>query len=143
MQADATKPADRFLGQFDLIISNPPYITAEEMKGLQRSVLEHEPHMALYGGEDGLDFYKAICANYDAALRPGGYLAFEFGMGQEDAVCWILQANDYEILQLRKDSGQITRAVIAKKKERNPNVTQKIVIKRRNKKLQTQPENNE
>jgi len=119
VRADATKPADRFLGQFDLIISNPPYITGADMKTLQRSVRCYEPHMALYGGEDGLDFYRAICENFSAALRPGGYLAFEFGMGQEQDVCGILQAHDYEDLQLRKDSGGIIRAVIAKKKERN------------------------
>ena len=119
VRADATQPADRFLGQFDLIVSNPPYITGPDMKTLQPSVRCYEPHMALYGGEDGLLFYRAICENFDAALRPGGYLAFEFGMGQEQDVCEILQAQNYEILQLRKDSGGIIRAVIAKKKERN------------------------
>jgi len=119
ISADATKPAARFLGQFDLIISHPPYITAAEMEQLQRSVRDYEPHMALYGGEDGLEFYRAICTNFDAALRPGGYLALEFGMGQEEAVCQILREHDYEVLQLREDSGQIIRAVIAKKKERN------------------------
>ncbi len=119
LQVDAMEPANRFLGQFDLIISNPPYITAQEMEELQPSVKDYEPHMALYGGEDGLDFYRAITANYTAALKPGGFLCYEFGMGQEDAVCWILEAYDYEILQLRKDSGDITRAVLARKKERN------------------------
>ena len=119
MQADATQPANRFLGQFDLLISNPPYITGEEMQELQRSVRDYEPHMALYGGEDGLDFYRAIAANYTSAIKPGGYLALEFGMGQEDAVCWILESYDYELLRLRKDAGGITRAVLARKKERN------------------------
>ena len=56
MQADATKPASSFLGQFDLLISNPPYITGAEMEQLQPSVRDYEPHMALHGGEDGLDF---------------------------------------------------------------------------------------
>jgi len=119
MQADATQPANRFLGQFDLLISNPPYITGGEMQKLQRSVRDYEPHMALYGGEDGLDFYRAIAANYTSAIKPGGYLALEFGMGQEDAVCWILESYDYELLRLRKDAGGITRAVLARKKERN------------------------
>lgn len=119
LQVDAMEPASRFLGQFDLIVSNPPYVTAQEMEELQPSVKNHEPHMALFGGEDGLDFYRAITANYTAALKPGGFLCYEFGMGQEDAVCWILEAYEYEILQLRKDSGGITRAVLARKKERN------------------------
>ena len=118
-QADVREPVSRFLGQFDLIISNPPYITRQEMLGLQRSVRDYEPHLALFGGEDGLDFYRAIVVNYTAALKPGGFLCFEFGQGQEDAVCWILEAYDYEVLALRKDTGGITRAVLARKKERN------------------------
>ena len=119
VQADALQPASRFLGQFDLLISNPPYITGDEMEKLECSVRDYEPHMALYGGEDGLDFYRSIAVNYAAALKPGGFLCLEFGMGQEDAVCWILEANDYEVLELRKDTGGIIRAVLAKKKERN------------------------
>ena len=119
IQADALQHASRFLGQFDLLISNPPYITGDEMEKLECSVRDYEPHMALYGGEDGLDFYRSIAVNYAAALKPGGFLCLEFGMGQEDAVCWILEANDYEVLELRKDTGGIIRAVLAKKKERN------------------------
>lgn len=119
IQADVMEPASRFLGQFDLIISNPPYITRAEMAQLQRSVRDYEPRMALDGGEDGLDFYRAIAANYTAALKPGGFLCLEFGQGQEEAVCWILEACEYEILELRRDTGMIVRAVLAKKKERN------------------------
>lgn len=118
MAADALSPAPRVLGQFDLIVSNPPYITSAEMDALQRSVRDYEPRMALYGGEDGLDFYRAIAACYRPALREGGYLCFEFGMGQELDVCRILADNDYEIVQLRKDSRGVIRAVMAKKKER-------------------------
>lgn len=117
--ADARQPASKFLGQFDLIVSNPPYVTQDEMHQLQRSVRDYEPHMALYGGEDGLDFYRDIVKYYTAALKPGGYLCFEFGKGQEDAVCWILEAYDYQVLALRKDAGEIVRAVVARKKERN------------------------
>jgi release factor glutamine methyltransferase len=118
MAADALSPAPRVLGQFDLIVSNPPYITGAEMDVLQRSVRDYEPRMALYGGEDGLDFYRAIAVHYQDALRDGGYLCFEFGMGQELDVCRILADNDYEIVQLRKDSRGVIRAVMAKKKER-------------------------
>lgn len=118
-QGDVRQPASKFLGQFDLIISNPPYITGQEMLQLQRSVRDYEPWLALFGGTDGLDFYRAILSHYTAALKPGGYLCFEFGQGQEDAVCWLLEAHDYEVLELRKDSGDIIRAVLARKKERN------------------------
>ena len=98
VQADALRPAFPFLGKFDLIVSNPPYITAKEMQELPVSVKDYEPHLALYGGEDGLDFYRAIAENFAPALKPGGFLCFEFGMGQGDDVCRILRDNGYTIL---------------------------------------------
>lgn len=114
---DAMKPAQDFLGTFDLIVSNPPYITTADMETLDPSVRDFEPHLALHGGEDGLDFYRAIIKNYTSALKPGGWLCFEFGMGQEDAVCELLRQADYEITELRKDTAEITRAVLARKRE--------------------------
>ena len=113
VQADATKPAPAFLGKFDMIISNPPYITGEEMKQLPKSVADFEPHMALYGGEDGLDFYRAIAENYTPALKPGGYLALEFGMGQGDDVCRILAEHGYTTLERSRDYNDRERAVLA------------------------------
>ena len=113
VQADALKPAPAFLGKFDMIVSNPPYITAEEMKGLDASVLDHEPHLALYGGEDGLDFYRSIAKNYASALKPGGYLAFEIGDTQGDDVCRILAENGYTILERTRDYNDRERAVLA------------------------------
>lgn len=92
VQADALKPPSAFLGKFDMIISNPPYIPAEEMKDLPPSVKDYEPHMALDGGADGLDFYRSIANYYRTALKPGGYLCFEFGMGQGDDVCAIARS---------------------------------------------------
>ena len=114
---DAKKPAQEFLGTFDLIVANPPYVTSEEMKTLDPSVRDFEPHLALDGGEDGLDFYRAIIRNFTSALRGNGYLCFEFGMGQESAVCSLLERGGYEILELRKDTADITRAVLAQKRE--------------------------
>lgn len=113
IQADALGKPSAFLGKFDMIVSNPPYVTAREMTELPKSVKDYEPHLALYGGEDGLDFYRAIAANYSAALKPGGCLAFEFGMGQGDAVCEILTANGYTILERSRDYNDRERAVIA------------------------------
>jgi release factor glutamine methyltransferase len=106
------KPA-ALLGKFDMIVSNPPYITAKEMEHLPVSVKDYEPHLALFGGNDGLDFYRAITENYREALKPGGYLCFEFGMGQGDAVCHILEANGFDILERTKDFNNIERAVLA------------------------------
>ena len=113
VQADATKKAPAFLGKYDLIVSNPPYITGEEMQALPHSVRDYEPHMALYGGEDGLSFYRAISENFASALKPGGFLCFEFGMGQGDDVCRILEDNGYTILERTRDYNDRERAVLA------------------------------
>jgi release factor glutamine methyltransferase len=82
VQADALKPPAPLLGKFDMIISNPPYITTDEMKELPVSVKDYEPHLALHGGDDGLDFYRSVAGQYKHALKPGGFLCLEFGMGQ-------------------------------------------------------------
>ena len=113
VQADALAPAPAFLGKFDMIVSNPPYITGQEMKELPASVKDYEPHLALYGGEDGLDFYRSIAKNYASALKPGGLLCFEFGMGQGDDVCDILLENGYTILERTRDYNDRERAVLA------------------------------
>ncbi|MBE6954970.1 MAG: peptide chain release factor N(5)-glutamine methyltransferase [Ruminococcaceae bacterium] len=114
MQMDAMQPASPFLGQFDLIVSNPPYVTTDEMEELDSSVKDYEPAMALHGGEDGLDFYRAIVKNFRPALKKGGYLAFEFGMNQHEAVCQLLRESQFEIMELKKDLGGIIRAVLAR-----------------------------
>ena len=113
VQADALKPAPAFLGKFDMIVSNPPYITTAEMEELPASVKDYEPHLALHGGEDGLDFYRAIIQNDSSALKPGGYLCFEFGMGQGDAVCALLEQHGYTVLDRTKDYNDRERAVLA------------------------------
>ena len=112
-QVDARKAAPGFLGKFDLIVSNPPYVTAAEMNELPRSVDAFEPHLALYGGEDGLDFYRSIIQNFTSVLKPGGYLCFEFGMNMGDAVCALLEESDYTIVERKKDYNDRERAVLA------------------------------
>ena len=111
--ANALEDPKPVLGKFDMIVSNPPYITAKEMEELPASVRDFEPHLALFGGEDGLDFYRSIARRYRQALKPGGYLCFEFGMGQGDDVCRILEENGYTILERTRDYQQIERAVLA------------------------------
>ncbi len=111
--ADAMAAPLAFLGKFDMIVSNPPYITTAEMGELPASVKNYEPHLALHGGDDGLDFYRSIAKNYAQALKPGGYLCFEFGMGQGDSVCAILTDNGYTILERTRDYNNRERAVIA------------------------------
>ena len=113
MQVDAMKPAPAFLGKFDMIVSNPPYITTAEMPELQDSVKLFEPHLALWGGADGLDFYRSIALNFSAALKPGGFLCLEFGEDQGDDICRILEENGYTILERSRDYNDTERAVLA------------------------------
>ena len=101
-------------GQLDLIVSNPPYLTAEEMQHLQPEVAQ-EPAMALEAGEDGLVFYRAIAEHYQKALRPGGALALEIGWQQREAVTALLAANGWTDIVCRKDFGGNDRCVMARK----------------------------
>ena len=113
IQADARTPAPAFLGKFDMIISNPPYINGADMAELDDSVKLYEPHLALFGGEDGLDFYRSIAVNFTLALKPGGFLCLEFGDDQGDDVCSILEENGYTILERSRDYNDRERAVLA------------------------------
>ena len=99
--------------KFDMIISNPPYISDEEMKGLMPEVLL-EPHLALFGGEDGLDFYRRISREAPEYLNDGGWLIFEIGWLQKDAVCALLRENIGEPFAER-DYGGNWRVVGVKK----------------------------
>ena len=112
-QVDARQAAPGFLGKFDMIVSNPPYITGEEMQQLPKSVNDFEPHLALFGGEDGLDFYRSILEHYTAILKPGGFVCFEFGMNMADAVCRLLEEKDYTVIERKRDYNDRERAVLA------------------------------
>lgn len=114
--ADALKPAPPFLKNFDLLVSNPPYVTDAQMDTLPPSVRLYEPELALRGGRDGLNFYRSIASNYLSVLKPGGFLCLEFGKGQEQPVCHILEAAGCEVLKLQEDNCGIIRAVMAQKK---------------------------
>ena len=113
VQVNAMEAPPAFLGKFDMIVSNPPYVTAAEMEELPHSVKDYEPHMALYGGRDGLDFYRAITELYKHILKPGGFLCYEFGMEQGDAVCAILEENGFQVLERTRDYNDRERAVLA------------------------------
>lgn len=112
-QVDARENAPGFLGKFDMIVSNPPYVTGAEMEQLPKSVSAYEPHLALFGGEDGLDFYRSILEHYTRVLKPGGYLCFEFGLNMGDAVCCLLEENDFIVVERKRDYNDRERAVLA------------------------------
>lgn len=95
---------------FDIIVSNPPYIAAAELMHLQREVRDYEPMAALDGGEDGLDFYRAIVREAVEFLKPGGLLAFEVGIGQAGYVSRLMEESFCNIKTVR-DFGRIDRVV--------------------------------
>ena len=109
--ADAMLPPLPNLWDFDVIACNPPYIPAGDIPGLDSSVRDYEPHMALDGGEDGLDFYRSVCSRWKGALRLGGRLLFEVGMGQASDVELILAENGFEDVQSIQDTQGIWRVV--------------------------------
>lgn len=86
LSADVMKAPPMMTGSFDLIVSNPPYIPSVDIMTLDPSVRDYEPVWALDGGEDGLDFYRAILKNWKSVLRPGGNLMFEVGEDQAQTV---------------------------------------------------------
>lgn len=96
---------------FDLIVSNPPYIKTADIASLQKEV-QHEPAMALDGGESGLDFYRRIVPLWKSKLKAGGALAFELGEGQYDEVSRILADNGFGGITESIDFGGVQRAII-------------------------------
>ena len=95
---------------FDLIISNPPYIPENECSLLQEEV-KKEPLTALDGGNDGLDFYRRICREAPDYLRRGGILMFELGDGQHSAVGKMMEESGFQSVEIRKDFRQISRMI--------------------------------
>lgn len=111
MQADARDKPEKALGDFQCIVCNPPYIPRADIDGLDVSVKDYEPHLALDGGEDGLDFYRDISEKWKDALNIGGRLYFEVGIGQADSVLRIMRAQGFGDIQVVKDLHEIPRVV--------------------------------
>ena len=97
--------------QFDLIVSNPPYIASDEIETLQEEVRTYDPRLALDGGADGLDFYRRICAQSSRHIDAGGYLAFEIGADQGAEVAAVMRKTGFEDIGLRKDLAGLDRVV--------------------------------
>ena len=111
LSVDALEAPSSTLWDFDAIVCNPPYIPSGDIDGLDVSVRDYEPHMALDGGDDGLDYYHAIASKWKSALRLGGTLIFEVGLGQAEAVEDILEKNGYEDVKVLPDTQNILRVV--------------------------------
>lgn len=101
-------------GEYDLIVSNPPYIPESELSDMNAET-KFEPETALMCDGDGLKFYRVISEKYKASLKDGGMLAFEVGFKQAEAVCDILKQNGYRNIKTVKDYNGINRVVCALK----------------------------
>ena len=100
--------------QFDLIISNPPYIPSAEIATLQPEVRDFDPHGALDGGADGLEFYRLIASQAKVFLKPNGKIMVEFGDGQTGAISKIFETEKWIVEAIKEDYSHRARILIAK-----------------------------
>lgn len=107
---------DEVQGQYDLIISNPPYIAQKEIEFLANEVRLHDPMRALIAGNDGLEFYQKLAQNSASYLKPHGFVAVEIGMGQEQDVIRLFEEQNFICIEMLKDLGNIIRALLFVKK---------------------------
>jgi release factor glutamine methyltransferase len=102
-------------GVFDAVVANPPYIASPAIAELMPEVRDHDPRLALDGGEDGLAAYRAIAADLSRLLVPGGRFAAEIGMGQEAAVAAIVAAGGLAVETIAPDLAGIRRCLVARR----------------------------
>lgn len=117
LQGDLFEPIVPHLdtGKFDLIVSNPPYVSSIEYEQLEKNVKDYEPKTALFAGTDGLDIYKRIAANVDEFLKPDAALILEIGYAQGQAVKNLLEGAGFTQIRIEKDFHDNDRIVIARK----------------------------
>ena len=114
--SDCFDSLDRSEYRFDLVVSNPPYVSAEAMSGLQREVRDHEPLMALSPGPDGLSVIRRLLQETPAYLKDHGHLIMEIGFDQGEAVENLLDAQVWRLMEIRPDLAGIPRIVVLQKK---------------------------
>jgi len=104
------------IGSFGLIVSNPPYVSDDELKSLQREV-NYEPREALAGGPDGLSVIRRLLSEARPFLRSGGYLVFEIGFEQREAVEQLIDGRFWKLIEIRRDLQQIPRTFVLQRHE--------------------------
>lgn len=100
---------------YDMILSNPPYIKKEDISGLMPEVRDHEPRLALDGGEDGLHFYRKIICQAGTHLQKGGWLLFEIGFDQGLEVADMMTRNGFVAVEVKQDLAGLDRVVLGKR----------------------------
>lgn len=117
LQGDLLEPINGMNIKADIIVSNPPYISKKMMEGLEPEVKDYEPAAALYGGDDGLDFYRRIVSEAPKYLTAGGCLMFEMGYGQAEEIKKLIEQNKaFERIDIKKDFAGIDRVIEAQTK---------------------------
>lgn len=111
VEIDALVQPPVALGSFDMLVCNPPYIPTKDLEGLDNSVRDFEPSVALDGGEDGLDFYRCVIRNWRGAIRTGGLMLFEVGAGQAEEVRHLMEQGGLVKVGTVTDTGNIERVV--------------------------------
>ena len=111
VEGDLMKNPPLRLGSFDLIVCNPPYIATDEIARLDVSVKNYEPTWALDGGQDGLDFYRAVLGDWKGLLRTASYLAFEVGDTQAEEVIKLMRLSGFKGMERVTDTAGIDRVV--------------------------------
>ena len=104
-------------GGFDVITSNPPYVKERDRQFTSRAVVRYEPHVALFGGEDGLGGVRAVLDAAASRLRPGGRLIFEFGLGQDEEIRELVgERPEFRLDRIREDLQGIPRTAVAERR---------------------------
>ena len=111
MDVDARENPPMLLGKFDMIVCNPPYVPTAEIPLLDASVRDFEPHLALDGGNDGLDFYRSITEKWRVILKDRGCMLFEVGEGQAESVKKMMEQNGFAAVQIFPDTAGTSRVV--------------------------------
>ena len=101
--------------QFEFVVSNPPYVSIADRASLAVEVRDHEPEVALFAGEDGLDIYRRLIPAAIAALVPGGYVALEIGHGQQSDIHRLLTAAGFKDIEFTSDLQGIPRVAVAQR----------------------------
>ena len=114
--SDCFDSLDRNKYQFDLVVSNPPYVSAAALAGLQREVRDHEPAVALSPGPDGLSVIRRLLTEAPAYLKPNGHLLMEIGFDQGDAVRGLIDESVWSLLEVSPDLQCIPRIVLLQKR---------------------------
>lgn len=103
------------MGLFDVIVSNPPYVARRDAPGMMPDVRDHEPHVALFGGQDGMDVPRRLLAQAAERLVPGGWIAMEFGYGMQEPVEAAAREAGLEVDEVLEDLQGIARTLVARR----------------------------